>query len=78
MLYGCGLRVSELVNLKLSNIYEEEQCLQIFGKGDKERWVSIQKSLFVTPKGHFVSPKVSFCRSKGCWEPKLEISKLRA
>ena len=26
VLYGCGLRVSELVNLKLSNIYEEEQC----------------------------------------------------
>lgn len=41
VLYGCGLRVSELVNLKLSNIYEEEQCLQIFGKGDKERWVPI-------------------------------------
>lgn len=41
VLYGCGLRVSELVNLKLSNIYDEEQCLQIIGKGDKERWVPI-------------------------------------
>ena len=41
VLYGCGLRVSELVNLKLSNIYAEEQMLQIFGKGDKERWVPI-------------------------------------
>ncbi len=41
VLYGCGLRVSELVNLKLSNIYAEEQYLQIFGKGDKERWVPI-------------------------------------
>ena len=41
VLYGCGLRVSELVNLRLSNIYDEEQCLQIIGKGDKERWVPI-------------------------------------
>lgn len=41
ILYGCGLRVSELVNLKLSNIYPDEQCLRIFGKGDKERWVPI-------------------------------------
>lgn len=41
VLYGCGLRVSELVNLKLSNIYDEEQMLQVIGKGDKERWVPI-------------------------------------
>lgn len=41
VLYGCGLRVSELVGLKLSNIYVEEEMLQIFGKGDKERWVPI-------------------------------------
>lgn len=41
ILYGCGLRVSELVNLKLSNIYADEGCLQIFGKGSKERWVPI-------------------------------------
>lgn len=41
VLYGCGLRVSELVNLKLSNVYADEQMLQIFGKGDKERWVPI-------------------------------------
>ena len=41
VLYGCGLRVSELVNLKLSNVYPEEQFLQVIGKGDKERWVPI-------------------------------------
>ena len=41
VMYGCGLRVSELVNLKLSNIYAEEQYLQVIGKGDKERWVPI-------------------------------------
>ena len=41
VLYGCGLRVSELVNLKMSNIYDDEQCLKIIGKGDKERWVPV-------------------------------------
>lgn len=41
VLYGCGLRVSELVNLRLSNIYAEEQYLQVIGKGNKERWVPI-------------------------------------
>lgn len=41
VLYGCGLRVSELCGLRLSNIYPEEEMLHIFGKGDKERWVPI-------------------------------------
>lgn len=41
ILYDCGLRVSELVNLRLSNIYAEEQCLQVIGKGNKERWVPV-------------------------------------
>lgn len=43
VLYGCGLRVSELVNLKLSNIYADEQMLQVIGKGDKERWVPVNE-----------------------------------
>lgn len=38
-LYGCGLRVSELVNLKISNIYFNEGFMRITGKGDKERLV---------------------------------------
>ena len=41
VLYGCGLRVSELVNLKLGDIYEEEEALLITGKGNKQRWVPI-------------------------------------
>ena len=43
VLYGCGLRVSELVGLRLSNIYEDEQYLQVIGKGNKERWVPINE-----------------------------------
>jgi integrase/recombinase XerD len=38
-LYGCGLRVSELVNLKISSIYFNEGFMRINGKGDKERLV---------------------------------------
>jgi integrase/recombinase XerD len=41
VLYGCGLRVSELVNLHLSNIYPDDECLLVTGKGDKQRWVPI-------------------------------------
>ncbi|MCM1163302.1 MAG: site-specific tyrosine recombinase XerD [Muribaculaceae bacterium] len=38
-LYGCGLRVSELVNLEISKIFPEEGYLVVRGKGDKERMV---------------------------------------
>ena len=41
VLFSCGLRVSELVNLKLSNLYLEEQYIRVFGKGSKERLVPI-------------------------------------
>ena len=40
-LYGCGLRVSELVNLKISNLFFEEGFIKVTGKGDKERLVPI-------------------------------------
>lgn len=41
MLYGSGLRVSELVNLRLSNIYRQEGYMRILGKGNKQRLVPI-------------------------------------
>ena len=41
VLYSCGLRVSELTNLKLSNLYIEEQYIRVMGKGSKERLVPI-------------------------------------
>ncbi len=40
-LYGCGLRVSELVNLKISDIFAEEGFIKVKGKGSKERLVPI-------------------------------------
>ena len=41
MLYGSGLRVSELVDLRLSNIYRQEGDMRILGKGNKQRLVPI-------------------------------------
>lgn len=41
VLFSCGLRVSELTHLKLSNLYQEEQFVRVMGKGSKERLVPI-------------------------------------
>ena len=43
-IYSAGLRVSELVNLKISNIYEDVGFLRILGKGNKERLTPVGKS----------------------------------
>jgi integrase/recombinase XerD len=53
VLYGCGLRVSELINLKLSQLFFRENFIRIIGKGEKERLVPIgetaQKAI-----GHYI------------------------
>ena len=41
VMYGCGLRVSEVVNLRISNLHFRENYVRIIGKGDKERLVPI-------------------------------------
>lgn len=41
VLFSCGLRVSELVNLKLSDVFEDEKFIRVLGKGSKERLVPI-------------------------------------
>lgn len=41
VLFSCGLRVSELVNLKLTNLYIKERFVRVYGKGSKERLVPI-------------------------------------
>lgn len=44
VLYACGLRVSEVISLRLSNIYVEDEFIKVLGKGDKERLIPIAKS----------------------------------
>jgi integrase/recombinase XerD len=43
-MYSCGLRVSEVVNLKLSNLYLDVGYIRVIGKGDKERLVPVGTS----------------------------------
>jgi integrase/recombinase XerD len=43
-LYSCGLRVTELVNLRISNLYSDLGFIKVIGKGDKERLVPIGRS----------------------------------
>jgi integrase/recombinase XerD len=43
ILYSCGLRVSELITLKVSDLYFNESIIKVIGKGNKERFVPISK-----------------------------------
>lgn len=43
-LYACGLRVSELINLKLSDLFFEEGFIKVHGKGSKDRFIPINSS----------------------------------
>ena len=76
VMYGCGLRVSELISLQISDIYKEDGFLRIFGKGSKERLVPIGDSslkilyqyingarLHITPKPKFTD--TVFLNSRG-------------
>ncbi|MGM0565782.1 MAG: site-specific tyrosine recombinase XerD [Bacteroidota bacterium] len=44
LLYGCGLRVSELIDLKISNVFMDEMYLMAEGKGNKERLIPFGKA----------------------------------
>jgi len=50
VLYGTGIRVSELIELKLSNIFFKENILKVTGKGDKERFVPLGKIALIEIK----------------------------
>ena len=47
LMYSCGLRISELLNLKLSNISYTMNCIKVFGKGHKERIIPISSYALV-------------------------------
>jgi len=52
ILYGSGLRVSELLNLKLSDIQWDDDFIRVLGKGDKERLVPINKPTLISLKAY--------------------------
>ena len=43
VMYGCGLRVSEVISLNISDIYIKDEFIRVVGKGDKERLIPIGK-----------------------------------
>jgi integrase/recombinase XerD len=43
VLYGCGLRISELLNLKLNHLFLDDELIRVLGKGSKERFTPIGK-----------------------------------
>lgn len=51
-LYSCGLRVSELVNLRLDDIYAEQEYITVTGKGEKTRVVPIAQSALAEIEGY--------------------------
>lgn len=44
ILYGCGLRVSELTSLHISDLFFDEAFIRVIGKGNKQRWIPVGNS----------------------------------
>lgn len=65
-LYGCGLRVSELVSLKISDLFFDEGFIKVTGKGNKQRFVPIGRAtqkiieLYKNDCRSFLKPKKEF------------------
>ncbi len=53
MLYSCGLRVSELCGLKISDLYLKEQFIRVTGKGDKQRLVPVSSRAVAELEAYF-------------------------
>ena len=64
-LYSCGLRVSELVDLKISNLHFEQEFLRIAGKGERERLVPISKRAIDDIKKYLVNSRKKLVIEKG-------------
>ena len=54
VLYSCGLRVSELCSLRMSDLYLKEQFIRVTGKGDKQRLVPISSRAVAELEAYFV------------------------
>ena len=87
LLYSCGLRVSELINLKIKDIYFEEQYLRVFGKGSKERIVpygskaaNILEKYLADSRPYFFKPErsdnIMFLNAKGSKISRMGIWKI--
>ncbi|NRF40070.1 site-specific tyrosine recombinase XerD [Pedobacter foliorum] len=64
-LYGCGLRVTELISLRISNIYFENEYIKVIGKGNKERIVPIGAAALKFIKIYIEESRVHISIKKG-------------
>ena len=62
IMYSCGLRVSELCNLKLSNLYLEEGFIKVEGKGSKQRLVPISPRAIKELQFYFIDRNHTFIK----------------
>jgi len=58
VLYGCGLRISELIGLKISNIYFDIEIIKVIGKGNKERLIPIHSIALKFVKIYFDNSRI--------------------
>lgn len=66
ILYACGLRVSELVSLKISMLYFNDGFIRIFGKGDKERLVPVGHTAMRKVRDYIEFDRCHIDVQKGC------------
>ncbi|WP_323847919.1 MAG: tyrosine-type recombinase/integrase [Phytoplasma sp.] len=64
LLYSCGLRVSELIHLKIKDIYLIDNRILIYGKGKKERFLPLHKNLSNMLKYYLISIRNKFLDKK--------------
>lgn len=65
VLYSCGVRVSELINIKISDIFFEDFLIKVSGKGNKERFVPMSKSSKIMIKDYISSERFNIIPKKG-------------
>lgn len=66
VLYGCGLRVSELVELRMSQIFEQEEYIQVVGKGNKQRLVPISQEALTQINLYLEQTRSNQVATRGC------------
>lgn len=64
LLYSCGLRVSELINLKVNDIYLDDEQILVYGKGRKERFIPLHKNLFEMLKYYLINTRIQLLKKK--------------
>lgn len=64
LIYSCGLRISEAVDLSLENVFLEEGLIRVRGKGDKERMVPMGEELLFWLKEYLGHARPLLCRSR--------------